>query len=198
MVLVLAIAFAVHATGQVITVQQAFADSYTSEYAGKYSEAVGKLMAVYKEDNYEINLRLGWLHYLNANYNESIAYYQKSAKLMPASVESSWGIINPLSKLEKWQEVENAYLRILSIDKNNASAHYRLGVIYYYRKDYVKAKKYLDVSLNQYPFDYDSNLMSAWNAYFLGYTNQAKLLFNRVLLIKPEDSSAKEGLSLIK
>ena len=41
-------------------------------------------------------------------------------------------------------------------------------------------------------------LMSAWNLYFLGKYGEAKELFQRVLLYNPQDTSAKEGLSMIK
>ena len=40
--------------------------------------------------------------------------------------------------------------------------------------------------------------MSAWTDYFLGKTNEAKVLFNRVLLLYQGDVSATEGLALIK
>jgi len=40
--------------------------------------------------------------------------------------------------------------------------------------------------------------MSGWNYYFLGKYSEAKELFNRVLLYSPSDTSAKEGLGLIK
>ena len=46
--------------------------------------------------------------------------------------------------------------------------------------------------------DYNSLLMTAWTDYFLGNLNEAKILFNRVLLLYQTDSSALEGLSLIK
>jgi Flp pilus assembly protein TadD len=40
--------------------------------------------------------------------------------------------------------------------------------------------------------------MTAWTHYFLGNMSEAKVLFNRVLLLYPTDSSAIEGLGLIK
>jgi hypothetical protein len=40
--------------------------------------------------------------------------------------------------------------------------------------------------------------MSAWTNYFLGNKNEAKALFNKVLLYSPNDKSALEGLGLIK
>jgi hypothetical protein len=40
--------------------------------------------------------------------------------------------------------------------------------------------------------------MFAWTNYMLGKTREAKILFNKVLLISPNDISATEGLGLIK
>jgi Flp pilus assembly protein TadD len=49
-----------------------------------------------------------------------------------------------------------------------------------------------------YPFDYDNLVLYAWTNYQLGKLREAKVLFNKVLLNKPNDASAKEGLGLIK
>jgi Flp pilus assembly protein TadD len=40
--------------------------------------------------------------------------------------------------------------------------------------------------------------MFAWTNYKLGKYREAKLLFQKVLLLSPDDASAKEGLNLIK
>jgi hypothetical protein len=40
--------------------------------------------------------------------------------------------------------------------------------------------------------------MTAWNNYFLRDKDKAKALFNKMILYAPEDSSALEGLGLIK
>ena len=184
--------------GQNKSVAAAFEDSYIKEKAEKYEEAIKELKDVYNEGSYPINLRLAWLYYEAKNYNASITYYKKAMDLMPAAAEPIWGIINVQTALEKWTDVEKSYQAILKLDPKNASANYQLGLIYYYRKNYTAAKKNFDVSLNLYPFDYNSLLMSAWTNYFLGKTSEAKVLFNRVLLHYKNDASALEGLSLIK
>ena len=117
---------------------------------------------------------------------------------MPAATEPKWAIINAYTIQENWVEIEKTYLAILKLDAKNATANYNLGLIYYYRKDYVSAKKYFDVALNLYPFGYNNMLMSAWTNYFLGNKNDASVLFNKTLLYSPNDSSALEGLALIK
>lgn len=180
------------------TLMNAFSQSYDYEAIKKYDAAISSLNTVYNASSYEINLRLGWLNYLAGKYKESVAFYQKAIVLMPAASEPLWALINPFTKLENWNEVEKTYLSILKLDPKNSSANYNLGLIYYYRKDYLNAKKQFDISLNLYPFDYNNMLMSAWTNYFLGNKNEAKTLFNKTLLYSPNDKSALEGLSLIK
>lgn len=176
----------------------AFKQSYDYEAYKNYEAAINTLTAVYSESSYEINLRLGWLNYLSAKHKESISYYLKAVSLMPVATEPLWGMINPLVKLENWNDVEKSYLSILKIDSKNSKANYNIGLIYYYRKDYKEAKKYFDVVLNLSPFGYNNLLMSAWTNYYLGNKNEASVLFNKVLLYSPNDKSALEGLSLIK
>lgn len=180
------------------TLMNAFSQSYDYEAIKKYDAAISSLNTVYNASSYEINLRLGWLNYLAGKYKESVAFYQKAVVLMPAASEPLWALINPFTKLENWNEIEKTYLSILKLDPKNSSANYNLGLIYYYRKDYLNAKKQFDISLNLYPFDYNNMLMSAWTNYFLGNKNEAKTLFNKVMLYSPNDKSALEGLSLIK
>ncbi len=176
----------------------AFKASYDYENAKNYDAAVNTLTAVYNETSYELNLRLGWLYYMSGKHKESVAYYQKAVSLMPAATEPLWGIINPYAKMEDWHAVEKTYMSILKLDAKNSKASYNLGLIYFYRKDYVNAKKYFDIGLNLSPFGYHNLLMSAWTNYYLGNKNEASVLFNKTLLYNPNDKSALEGLGLIK
>lgn len=177
--------------------QTAFIKSYEFEAKKEFEKAINAIQNVYNENSYEINLRLGWLHYLNSDFIKSINFYQKASLVMPASTEALWLMVDPLTLLERWNDLEKTYLRILKIDTKNSTASYRLGLIYYYRKNYVNAKKYFDICLNLFPFNYDFMLMSAWTNYFLGNKNAARILFNKVLLYNSNDVSALEGLSLL-
>jgi len=184
--------------GQEKTLMNAFSQSYDYEAIQKYDAAISSLNAVYNPSSYEINIRLGWLNYLANKQKESVTFYQKAIPLMQAAIEPLLAIINPLTKLENWNEIEKTYHSILKIDSKNTTANYSLGMIYYYRKDYLNAKKYFDVDLNLYPFNFNYMLMSAWTNYFLGNKNEAITLFNKTLLYSPNNKSALEGLSLIK
>ncbi len=179
-------------------IMAAFNKSYELEYGKKYDEAVSSFYSIYDPASYEINLRLAYLYYLAKKNTESIIYYKKAAAIMPVAIEPLWAIINPLTAQEQWTEVEKTYYAILKLDPKNVTANYNLGNIFYYRKDYVTAKKYFDISLNQYPFTYNYLLMSGWTNYFLGNKKDAQVLFTKALLYKPNDASALEGLAMLK
>lgn len=176
----------------------AFSESYAREKAGKYSEASSALKALYDQNSYEINLRLGWLTYLEGQFTESMKYYNRAIELMPYAIEPQLGVVLPASAMGNWDIVISHYNKILSIDPNNTVTLYRLGLISYDRKEYKQASQYFEKVVNLYPFDYQSVLMLGWSYYRLGKLREAKILFNKALLYYPGDASAKEGLSLIK
>lgn len=180
------------------TLQTAFLNSYRREYRGEYSRAADTLKAVYQEDSYEINLRLGWLTYKAGLFTESEAYYQKAKTLKPYSIEARLGYTYPASALGNWEQVATQYTEILKIDPQNTIANYKLGSILYGKKDYAAAQKNFEKVVNLYPFDYDSLIMLAWCEYKTGNLREAKVLFQKTLLYKPGDASALEGLKLIK
>lgn len=178
-------------------VLNAFKQSYSYEKEGDFTKAARIIKDVYNEDSYEINVRLGWLTYLQGMFSESIPYYEKALKIMPLSIEARLGIANPASSMGNWKLVEKMYVEILETDPSNTLVNYRMGVIYYGREKYDVAFKYLEKVVNHYPFDYDSVIMLAWTNYKLGKLREAKVLFNKALLIIPNDPSALEGLSYL-
>ena len=180
------------------TIQEAFASSYTLEKAEKYSAAVESLKKVYDESSYELNVRLGWLSYMSGNFVESSTYYNRAIQLKPYSVEARLGFVYPAAALGNWELVINRYNEILKIDAGNYTANYRLGGIYYTRKDYATAYKYFEKLVNMFPFDYDALHMFAWTNFQMGKLREAKVLFNKALMNHPGDASSLEGLSLIK
>ena len=179
-------------------VQDAFEKSYLYEYTGDYSKAIDRLKAVYSEESYEINLRLGWLTYMAGFFTESTAYYQKAMELKPVSIEAKFGYVYPASALGNWEQVKKQYNDILQIDAQNTIANYRMGSIFYGNEDYTTALKYFEKIVNLYPFDYDGLLMYAWTNLNLGKFREAEVLFNKVLMNQPNDESALQGLNLIK
>jgi tetratricopeptide (TPR) repeat protein len=178
--------------------QAAFTKSYATEKNGDFTTSMEPLKKVYDESSYELNLRLGWLNYNAGLFDEAIIFYGRAQKLKPYSEEARFGLILPLAALGKWNDVIKIYDAILETSPNNSVALYRLGLVYYGRKDYNKANTLFKKVVDLYPFGYDGLLMLGWTSYFLGNTSQAKVLFNKVNLYNPGDKSANEGLGLIK
>ncbi|OFY19928.1 MAG: hypothetical protein A2W98_10545 [Bacteroidetes bacterium GWF2_33_38] len=180
------------------SIKTAFSKSYEYEKTAEYANAIEELKKVYDEQSYELNIRIAWLSYMSGLFTESIAFYQKAIALMPYSIEARLGVVYPMSALGNWNQVITQYDKILELDPANATANYRLGMIYYGKAEYEKSLNYFQKNVNFYPFTYDSLIMLAWCNFKLGKTREAKILFNKSLMYNPDDSSAKEGLSLIK
>ncbi len=178
--------------------ETAFASSYKTEALGKFSDAIKTIKEVYDENNYTINIRLGYLCYEAGLFTESMSYYEKAISLMPYAIEARFGYVLPAAAVGNWDKVLNQYLEVVKIDPQNTKANYRLGSIYYGRKDFANAYKYLEKVVNLYPFDYDGLVLYAWANFQLGKIKEAKVLFEKVLQLSPRDKSALEGLGLIK
>jgi tetratricopeptide (TPR) repeat protein len=175
--------------------QKAFHNSYVNEQNKNYTAAINDIYPYLTDNSYEVNIRLGWLHYLNKNYTASQAYYQKAISIKPAAIEAKFGYVKPLSFLQSWDKVLEQYQAILKIDPQNTQANYWAGSIYYNRKQYDAAIRCFKVVVALYPFDYDGNHMLAWSNLMAGKKNDAKPYFERALVIKTADASSTDGLN---
>jgi tetratricopeptide (TPR) repeat protein len=178
--------------------QSAFSQSYIFESNKNYTAAIDVIIKVHSDKQYVTAMRLGWLYYLSQKNLESANYYQKAIDLMPAAIEPKLGKVSPLAALNNWDQIIQLYTDILKIEPNNATINYRIGLIFYNRQNYAAAKKYFDIYLNLYPFDFDAVSISAWTSFRLGKVDIARALFNKALLIYPTNADCLEGLRLCK
>ncbi len=178
--------------------QAAFKESYTQESVRNFTGAIATLAKLYDEKSYELNLRIGWLYYLNKDYPQSQSYYQKAVALRPYAIEAKLGLAQPLAALQSLDKLLQVYEDILKIDPQHSTTNYWTGVIHYNRRKYEQAARNFEKVVNLYPFDYDGNHMLAWTYLNLGKSNDAKILFNKALLIRPGDASCLDGLSRVK
>ena len=171
----------------------AFSKSYVFEYNSEYSKAIAVLTELNSE-SYQVNLRLGWLYYLNKDYVKSEAHYRKAVNSEPSSVEARFGLVLPMSALGNWNNVLAVYLEVLKLDPNNSIANYRTASIFYTRKDYVNATAYIVKVIRLYPFDYDSNLLYGQILQAQNKIAEAKKHFEKALQYNPQSKEAAEGL----
>lgn len=189
----LALCFGTNAQTQ-DTQKGAFAKSYQHEYDADYISAISELTAIYEASSYEINLRLGWLYYLQKDYLKSKRYYQKARDLKPNSIEAMFGYVYPIAALENWDEVIQIYKEILKLDPANYTANLRMANIFYFRKDFNRAITYAEVNGKNFPFDYSTNLVLGQINIGLGKIGQAKSYLNKALLYYPESTDAADLL----
>ncbi len=175
----------------------AFKVSYAKETANDYTGAIDALSKVYEEDSYEINLRMGWLYYLNGLHVESIKYYKQAIKLKPFAIQPKFGICYPLNASNNVIELINYYTQILEITPNNNYALYQLGLVYFNLNQYEKAEMYFGKVVDLFPFDYDGLIMLAHTSFHLKKEREAKVLYHKVLLYNPGDKAATESLKLL-
>lgn len=188
---ILLLSLTLHAAGQDLST--AFATSYAAEARSDYSGAIAALRTNYA-GTYEQNLRLGWLYFLAKNHTVSTTYYQKAVEQKPYALEPKFGLIKPLNAMNQVSKMLTTYQDILKIDPQNTQANYWVGVIFLNQKAYDKATRYFERVVNLYPFDYDANLSLAWCYLNLGRKNDARILYGKALLIRPNDATATAGL----
>ncbi|MEI6263729.1 MAG: tetratricopeptide repeat protein [Sphingobacteriia bacterium] len=179
-------------------IQKAFTDSYLLENKKLYGEAIAALNKVYDENSYAINLRLGWLNYMNKNYAQSQQFYQKAVAKKPQSIEAKLGLVNPLAALDNQEKTLQVYNDIIKLDDANYTANYWAGVIHYNQKRFEQAARFFEKVVNNYPFNFDGNHLLGWTYLKMNKPNEAKLAFNTALLIAPGNASCLDALSKIK
>jgi tetratricopeptide (TPR) repeat protein len=179
-------------------IQSAFTESNKAEAEENYSLGISSLKAIYRAEDYPVNVRLAWLFLMSKQYTESVSYYDRAIKLKPYAIEARFGMIKALNALESWDKVKEQYEAILKIDPQNTTSLYWLGVLLYNRKDYDNAARNFEKIVNLYPMDYGSVIMLAWTRLYQGKKTDARVLFNHALLLSPDDASANSGLNLLK
>ena len=178
----------------------AFNKSIDFEEIGNYKDAIKTIENIYSNysNDYLVNLRLGWLQYLNQKYDESIKYYNKAIKISNNSTEAQLGITYPYSAKNNWDQIKNIYDNILDKDPLNYTARLNLAQIYLKEGDNLNSKIMLEKLIEQYPSDYSVNLYLGWTYYYLGNKSKANSLFAVALIGYKTSSSAKEGFNLTK
>ncbi|MDD2563554.1 MAG: tetratricopeptide repeat protein, partial [Salinivirgaceae bacterium] len=175
----------------------AFNQSYEAEYFQNYTEAIQQMDKIYISQSYEINLRLGWLHYQNASYTKSESYYSKSVLLKPKSIEAKLGLANAYGALGSTDKLIILYEDILKLDSKNSTANYRLAYILHSQRQMTKALEYITKVLVNYPFDFDSNVLAGKIYISLGDITKAREVLQTAQIYNPksiEISSLLKGL----
>jgi len=161
---------------------------------GVYRDAIKAIMPLYRQypGQYLLNLRLGWLYYLAGKQGDSIIYYRKAVKILPGSIEARLGLSLPLMAKADWGSVEELMYQVIRDDHYNFYGNLRLAMALRFQKKPALAEKVSRQMLGIYPCSvvFLVELGSALTAQ--GEKQKAIEDFNRVLLLDPQNVSARE------
>jgi tetratricopeptide (TPR) repeat protein len=176
---------------------EAFAKSYTLEGQQDYEGALNAVMAVYRSGSYISELRLGWLNLQLKRYTESLQHYRAAKTLLPKAVDAALGVGAAAVALGNVDEAKSVYEGVLAQDPHQSVAHYRLGLIAYYRDDFSGAQAHFRRVLESYPLDYDATVALGWAKLKAGQKQEAERCFRNAQIIKPGDDGAAQGLKAL-
>ena len=177
-------------------VEDAYKRSYSYEKRQDYENAIKSIMPVYKQYpmGYTVNLRLGWLFYLKKAYANSISHYNKAIQALPVSVPPKLGYTLPLIAQQKWAQAEQVLNQILKSDYYNYLANVRLSYVLRMQGKFELAARVSQKMLTFYPIDTTFLAEFALSKIALGDTEGAKLILNDILILDPENITARSIL----
>jgi len=178
-------------------IQQIYYKSYNYEKMGDYKDAIKVLIPLYNKypKGYTLNLRLGWLFYLNKKYTNSIKHYQKASISLPYSLEPKLGIIRDYIAMQDFKNALKTGNIILREDYYNYYGNYYEILALKGMKDYKDALNIAEKMITLYPTSV-LFLNSLGEIYYKeGKKDLAKKIFNDVLILDPNNITAKNYLN---
>ncbi len=176
-------------------IKKIYEKSYNYEKMGDYKDAIKVLIPLLKKfpTGYTLNLRIGYLYFLNKNYKNAIKYYQKASLVLPYSIEPKLGLMRvylAMGNYEKAIEIGNT---ILKRDFYNFYGNFYLAKAMFYKKDFKDALLVVNKMLGLYPTSV-LYLTLLGEIYWNIDKNKAKNIFNNVLILDPNNIVAKSYL----
>jgi len=129
--------------------------SYDYEKVGRYSEAIKVLAPLYKKypKGYTLNLRFGWLFFLDKKYNDAIKYYKKASLINSFAVDPKLGLIKVYLAMYLYKKAEMVAYEILKMDYYNYYANLYAIKALVAQKKYDIALSMINKMLTLYPTD---------------------------------------------
>jgi tetratricopeptide (TPR) repeat protein len=129
--------------------------SYDYEQMSRYSEAIKVLSPLYKKypKGYTLNLRFGWLFYLDKKYSDAINYYTKASLINSYALDPKLGLIRIYLDTGNFKKAEMVAYELLKIDYYNYYANLYVTKALIAQQKYKIATKIINKMLALYPTD---------------------------------------------
>ncbi|MDQ1339773.1 MAG: hypothetical protein QG567_927 [Campylobacterota bacterium] len=136
-------------------IKNSYLKSYDYEKMGKYSEALKVLAPIYEAypKGYTLNLRFGWLYFLDKKYTNAIEYYKRASLANIYAVDPKLGIIRVYLATASYQKAEQSAYEILKTDFYNYYANLYAVTALIYQQKYDIATEIVNKMLYLYPTD---------------------------------------------
>ena len=182
--------------GQELDIKDAYYRSYDYERTEDYMNGIRALAGVFEAypEGYTVNLRMGWLFYLNGNYANSLEHYGTAQRVAPYALEAKVGSLLPLLAQERFAEVESLAYQVVSVDYYNYYGNLRLGLVLRLQGKLEQARMVVVKMLTVYPTEPLYLTELALIAVAEGDTEAARRTFEDVLILDPENPTAKAYL----
>jgi len=175
------------------SIKEIYYKSYDYEKMGAYKEAIKVLLPLYEKypKGYTLNLRLGWLFYLNKNYNNAIDHYKKASMILPTSLEPKLGLAMVYLSAKRYKAAKNAALSVIHTDYYNYYGNSYLAKALLGLKKFEDAKQVAQKMLTLYPTDILFLTLLA-RSYKGIDPKKAKKIYEEILILDPNNVEAKE------
>lgn len=178
-------------------IQQFWLASFEAEELQKYDEAIDAVNQAIeiggKQNNAYVHLRLGWLHYLNKNYEQAITSYRQASQQASRAISPYQGLLNCYLALNQTDEAISAAKRILLLSPADVSTNKTIGNLYYKKKDYKSAASHFGAIVSLHPEDLETWSSLAWCWAKQGKTKEAENVFLDILAVDPDQLAALTG-----
>ncbi len=170
---------------------ESFSLSYKLEQVQNYSGAIKAISPLAYDDDYVVNLRLGYLYYLSGKYANAVKHYRLSHRLFPSAITPLLGLMNISIARKRYSEIEKYGYQIIKNDRHNYYANLKLNYAYLMQEKYDIAKENITKMLILYPEDVSTLLQLA--RYYIAKKNFQKMknIYSKVLLLDPLNLEAK-------
>ena len=167
---------------------------YLNKRLFDYAEEEFKTAMKIKPNNFEILFEYGNFLYSISKNTEAENYYQEALELEPENVLAlTFSALNKLV-LNKLDEAKDFVTKALKINHHHEYIQYCAGRIFYARKEYEDAKRFLIKAVEQNP-DVETQNTLALTYYELGEYEQAVNIFNNLLTKFPDNVSVLKSLA---
>ena len=176
---------------------QSYYNSYQHEKNQEYKKAIHDLKPVYLSypNTYTVNLRIGWLYYLNSNNSNAIERLTKALSLSPSSIEPLAILVLVYFKKSNWTKVEELCAKIQKIDYYNINANYWYSYALKMQRKYGLAITVNRKMLAVYPLSILFLQELGENLFLNGEKEKSMSVLSNLQILSPENSVVKRYLN---